>query len=416
MIENLESELLPNLREAKEIHVAVALMNAYGLDKIEETIPEDCLRKYLVGTHLPTPPDILQRLMESESQDSTKISSKVHVSHSNYHPKVYVIRKKNDQLIAFIGSANATRGGFKSNVEMSISIEDQDRCEHLLLWFGKLFEQSSSLSQNFIDRYKAKYIRNKQLESAQRSNDEHFSQEHAKQDNSTSVNPTQFFTQSDFDAFAPSTHFETDSLFVEARGRVRRKMINLHYAIFPQFVDYGMMNIYPARRKQDYTSKHYHSQGIFNAKESIWFNYGKDRQGFTNHLRIQIILMNSERGDQYVGFWIFCKPNSSIEDRERLQTGLSNDIFLDRLYKGLLSLGDSGWIAIGDDDRWISDIKDKEDLVEFLRGDDFSQEFLIGRNYPPNHSEISVENIQETTLIEFSKLYKIYSLMTENVN
>lgn len=415
MIENLESELIPHLKEAKEIHIAVALMNSYGLDTIEETIPEDCLRKYLVGIHLPTPPNILQRLMESESRNSAKISSKVHVSHSNYHPKVYVIRKKDDQLIAFIGSANATRGGFKSNIEMTTSIEDQKRCKHLLSWFGKLFEQSSSLSQNFIDGYKTRYIRNKQLESAQRSNNEHFYQEHSEQANSTFVSETQFFTQSDFDAFAPSTHFETDGPFVDARGQVRRKMINLHYAIFPQFVDYGMMNIYPARRKQDYTSKHYHSQGIFNAKESIWFNYGKDRQGFTNHLRIQIILMNSER-DQYVGFWIFCKPNSSIEDRQRLQTGLSNHIFLDRLYKGLLSLGDFSWIAIGDDDRWISDIKDKEDLIEFLRSDDFSQEFLIGRNYHPNHPDISAENIYETTLIQFSKLYKIYSLMTENVN
>lgn len=416
MIENLESELLPHLREAIEIHVAVALMKHHGLETLEKSVPEECFRKYLVGTHLPTPPEILQRLLELESHDGTNISSRVHISHSNYHPKVYIIRKKNDRFIAFIGSANATKGGFNGNVEMSTAIEDQERCKQLLAWFEKLFGNSSKLSQDFIERYKAKYVRNKQLESAQRANNQQFSGEFSEQNNTTAINPGQFFNQSDFDAFAPVTHFRKETAFVDARGRVREKMIRLHSAIFDQFVDYGMMNIYPAINRRNYTSQHFHSRGNDHIpKESIWFNYGKRRNDFVRHLRVQIILQNSTR-DQFIGFWLFGDRNTSFADRNRLQQGLNNHGFAERFYKCLLLLGAYYWVCVNNRKHEISTFSNKEELIDFIKQDQIHNDLIIGRNYRPNHPDVSIENIQETTLIEFSKLYKIYALMTENVN
>jgi hypothetical protein len=77
-----------------------------------------------------------------------------------------------------------------------------------------------------------------------------------------------------------------------------------------------------------------------------------------------------------------------------------------------LALGGTYWIWIGgNNEKYGSDLESSNDLVEYLIKDNYTQEFIIGRDYDPNDKELSEENIAETVIIEFSKLYKIYSLI-----
>lgn len=91
MLEYLETDLLKNLKDAKSISIAVALIKDYGFNLIENSLPKNCKRKYLVGIHLPTPPDILRRLLDLKNDNPNDISARIYDSRENYHPKVYLI-------------------------------------------------------------------------------------------------------------------------------------------------------------------------------------------------------------------------------------------------------------------------------------------------------------------------------------
>ncbi len=135
-------------------------------------------------------------------------------------------------------------------------------------------------------------------------------------------------------------------------------------------------------------------------------------QSITNHERIQVILRNTDQ-EAYIGIWLYLsKRNSSYFDRQRLKQGLVDIDFIARLYEYTLALGGSYWIRIGDDDEIsVSELENTAQLVNFLLKDNYTQEIIIGRNYDPNDTDLSQENITETVLIEFSKLFKIYELV-----
>ena len=76
MIPQLKDHLVASLKTATELHVAVALMNDFGLDVIEGSVdPVVCKRRYLLGTHLPTSPSVLWRLLKL-SNESDKVEVK----------------------------------------------------------------------------------------------------------------------------------------------------------------------------------------------------------------------------------------------------------------------------------------------------------------------------------------------------
>lgn len=424
MLEYLEADLITNLKDAKAISIAVALIKDYGLNTIEDNLPENCKRKYLVGIHLPTPPDILRRLLVLQQNNPNEIEAKIYNAKENYHPKVYLIEKKSGKLIAFIGSANATRGGFIHNIEMSVTITHQEECIKLQKWFDGLFVSAKKYDEEYIVDYEIIYKRNKTLASTQKSNIDKITNNNIPvSGNNLVVNPGQFFRQSDFDAFALPTQHDTSSFAVELRANVKERLIELSDMIMDSFPDYNITDLHLPYRRNLYTSQHFHSRGHDHiAKESIWLNFGKSRselnnyqgkfyQSFVNHLRIQIILRNSVN-EAYIGIWLYVsKVNSSFYDKKHLKEGLNVPDFTERLYEYIIALGGAYWIMLGDDEINISELENSRQLVDFLSQDDYTQEFIIGRNYQPNDSDLSEENIRETVLIEFSKLYKIYALI-----
>jgi len=150
----LSSDLKIELNKAEEIWVAVGLLNLAGLEFILEHIPTNCKLKFIVGIDLPTDPKALTKLLSLKGKRTINVQL---LTKEFFHPKVYVI-KSNQQLTAFVGSANCTNGGLSDNIEMSIGIKDINICEMLIEWFENfLYPESQPLTFDFIKDYKPKY-------------------------------------------------------------------------------------------------------------------------------------------------------------------------------------------------------------------------------------------------------------------
>jgi hypothetical protein len=425
MIRTLRDELLPVLKSASEIYVAVALMNDYGLKAIEDLLPPDCLRVYLVGVHLPTPPSVFRKLLALQAANPTAVFCRVWREKANYHPKVYLIRSNKGELIAFAGSANATRGGFERNVEISFKISDPPQYANLFEWFTESFMLGKVFDHAYIDKYESTYRRNKQLQATQKSNTDNFTD---RADGVPGINLVvpmgQFFTQGHFDAFAETTHLDTSPAAVRRRKLVRDRMIQLDKLIVPKFAAHGITNLHNHPSSRAITSQHFHSRGnVHITKEAIWLHYGKSKDelllrkpkkmDFGQHLRIQIILRNTNK-EAYIGTWLYvAKGNGSYHDRHYLQTQLPVPGFLDQLFNHLKDLGNAYWIVIDKHTLLIEDMTTPKILETHLRKDQYKGTFNIGRLYQPDDPDLSEDNIVDTVLVEFAKLYKVYDLIKD---
>lgn len=411
----LYNDLHPHLIKADEVWIAVALMTEVALNKIQQTIPPTAHQHYLIGIDLPTSPLVFSRL---KGLQSNKLEAAVLKETYTYHPKVYIIRKQS-KLIAFVGSANATNGGFSNNYEVSIMVDNANQCQELLTWFGNLYLLGKDITDDFIEKYTSVYHKNRIWASTQRSNLNNLISSLVLNNIKTPINKNQFFKQSHYDAFDPAFHSAISKNATTERQKVRKKLLDLDDLIFPKFNAYGISNLHRTQSRLHLTSQWFFSARSSPIKEAIWLNYGKshgelktsDEHSFTNNIRIQVILRNNLT-ERYFGIWLFIgKPNHSFQDRKHLKKELENNDFLELIKTLLIQLGNSYCIKIGKKELEIKDISDKEDLRKFLLKDNFNEYYTIGRNYDPNSEEISELNIAETVLIEFSKLYKLYELI-----
>nr|WP_287939339.1 phospholipase D family protein [Algoriphagus sp.] len=162
IIQQLGPELKKSLKEAEEVWVAVALMNETGLQEIESSIPDSAKVTYILGIHLPTHPRVLKQLSQQEL-----ISEQIRLflyRKTVYHPKVYLIKRK-DGFTCFIGSGNATDGGFRSNIEMGVKLETPDGGEVLGL-INNYIKDSIKVTKTFLEKYTKAFEERKKAEKA----------------------------------------------------------------------------------------------------------------------------------------------------------------------------------------------------------------------------------------------------------
>ena len=426
MIPQLKDHLVTSLKTATELHVAVALMNDFGLDIIEGSVdPAVCKRRYLLGTHLPTSPSVLWRLLKL-SNESDKVEVKIHRSNRNYHPKVYLIRNT-DGLFGFMGSANATKGGMTNNIEMNYGVTNDD-CIPLFEWFGELFNNASKLDDAFIKRYEIVYRKNKQIDRTRQSNlnsmDNQFAYPASTLD---SISLDHFFTKPYYLALRPEVHHiaaAENPAVEQERQSVVNRLLELGDMMYDSFSDYGMVNLERPKTIASRTSRH-SITGRKKYIDALWLHYGKtdeelasyginEVEGFgtlTNHVRLQVILRYIE-GNVYFGIWLYVgKSNGSWYDRDHFIESLDDPNFLKTLRKCFDELGGSYRISIGQDPPLnVGDIENEEQLKTFLKRDDKTSHYKIERNYSPADMALTTENIKKTVLSEFGSLYKLYEL------
>jgi len=162
IIQQLGPELKKALKEAEEVWIAVALMNETGLNEIESNTSAIAKVTYILGIHLPTHPKVLKRLFQ---QELTNESIQLFLYRKAvYHPKVYLIKKKSG-FTCFIGSGNATDGGFRSNIEMGVKFETKDGSE-VLDTINNYIKGSIKVTTDFLKEYAEVFEERRKAEKA----------------------------------------------------------------------------------------------------------------------------------------------------------------------------------------------------------------------------------------------------------
>lgn len=143
----IKDEVENLLSEAIEVNIAVALCSNYAINALLN-VPKSCKLRIVTGVDLPTSLKVL-RVLKSRYKKKARIYTE-----SFFHPKVYIIRMKNKELVAYIGSGNFTEGGLLNNIEVFYKVEDQDECNNISGWFENVFNKSLCITDDFLVKYK----------------------------------------------------------------------------------------------------------------------------------------------------------------------------------------------------------------------------------------------------------------------
>ena len=143
----IKDEVENLLSDAIEVNIAVALCSNYAINALQN-VQKNCKLRIVTGVDLPTPLEALRTL-----KNRYKKKARIYTE-SFFHPKVYIFRLKNKELVAYIGSGNFTEGGLLNNIEVFYKIEDQDECNNISGWFENVFNKSLCITDNFLIEYK----------------------------------------------------------------------------------------------------------------------------------------------------------------------------------------------------------------------------------------------------------------------
>lgn len=141
--------------DAKEVWIAVALLQNHFAELLlsNVSIPDKNLIHIIVGIDLPTDPNAFETLY------SAGCDIKVCTSNVTFHPKVYVVKKRNGRYSAIVGSANATAAGFNSNIELSVHSNDIPFTKSVIDWFNHIDKRTlHNVNRDFIEAYKKEFV------------------------------------------------------------------------------------------------------------------------------------------------------------------------------------------------------------------------------------------------------------------
>ena len=141
--------------DAKEIWIAVALLQKHIAKQLlsNANIQDTNLIHIIVGIDLPTEPSAIETLYNAGCD--------IQVCKSNvtFHPKVYVVKRRNGKYSSIVGSANATTAGFTSNIELSVHSNDIRFSKSVIDWFNHIDKRTlRNVDKCFIETYKQEFV------------------------------------------------------------------------------------------------------------------------------------------------------------------------------------------------------------------------------------------------------------------
>lgn len=91
---DIKQKLQVELLEAKSVWIATAMMSYNGWMFIEENLSKDTEQHFLIGIDLATEPKVFEELL-----NNLHINARVYQTTYTFHPKVYLIQKKDNSLL-----------------------------------------------------------------------------------------------------------------------------------------------------------------------------------------------------------------------------------------------------------------------------------------------------------------------------
>ncbi|GGG94706.1 phospholipase D-like domain-containing protein [Pedobacter zeae] len=407
---NIKEFLGQELTQAKEVWIASAMISRNGLKFIQEHIPKIAKQHYLIGIDLNTEPEVFVRLYANSDHNA-----RVYKSAYTYHPKVYLILGLDDSLKAIIGSSNTTTWGLEKNVEMNFQISDQAECTKLLDWFNGLYAKGHIITPEFIDSYRASFVR-------MRSKVKEIDTEAASLKLELAENSGQFFTHNQHRIFKEIYHTVENDDLKELRKEVRARFLELHSRIYPAFVKEGLVNLHAHHQKKEWVSRHFFNRFSGFYINAMWLHYGKSESElavynngdrsinnpsrFINNIRMQVIIH-----DQDVGLWLMLgRGGASLIDRKHLKNKLADLAFRTVFFDAFKNLGKGYWINAGAP-VGEADIVTADQLAQIVMQSREDAYFIIGRNIYYLDNALSDKQIATTVMEAFKKLYVLYELI-----
>lgn len=404
----IKDYLQMELTQAKEIWIASAIISDSGWSFIQKELPENAIQNYLIGIDLSTPPSVFKSIL-----NNLEINARVFKNDFTFHPKVYIIKKTNEFLTAFIGSSNTTSWGLEKNVEMNFQTIDQEECKKLLNWFNIHFDLGYLITKNFLDKYSAKFKKAKIINNEVETKVKTIKKELSKDEG-------QFFNRNHHEIFKEEYHEISTASINKIRLEVKNKLILLHEDIYPKFKTYKIYDLHHHSHKQDIVSKHYLSFYNSYCVNAMWLHYGKSKphlnsyshphdKSFINNARIQVIMHENS-----VGIWLVLgKDWGSQIDRDFFKSRMQKTTVQNKFFSALKKLDETYWIDYkGYQKRvWVKEIESISALYNIIEKENIEYYFIIGCEIDWLDARLSSNNISKTILIEFKKLYPLYEIM-----
>lgn len=404
--EKLQIELL----EAKSIWIASAIISYNGWKFIQESIPKNTEQHFLIGIDLATEPKVFEELL-----NNLHINARVYQTNYTFHPKVYLIQKKDSSFTAFIGSSNTTSWGLEKNIEMNFQVNDQVECIKLLEWFNEHYSKGYIITEDFFNDYKSKYTRLS-------TKSKEINNEIAQINSEIAKDSGQFFTRNEHKIFEEKYHRINSSDLQRIRKDISNKFKELHKQIYPRFLDHGLDNLHCHHNSREIVSRHFFNRYSGNYVNAIWLHYGKSQKdlsqyvtkdksinrpdSFINNIRLQVIIH-----DNSLGIWLVLgKNNGSRIDRDYFREQMKNDIIRKKFFQAYKNLGNDYWTNISGIPP-IENIETPEELHIYTQKESIEDYFIIGCDIDWLDDRLSKINIENTILQEFQKLYPLYEIM-----
>jgi len=409
-ISNLEDDILKEISRADELWIAAGLISSHGLSYIENLNAQIHI---LVGIDLPTPPKVLRELVSWATKG--KIKFKVYTFEDTFfHPKVY-IWKKGSSLNAYVGSGNMTQGGWKNNVELFWHVEKETECRKLIEWFNRNMDMGIAVDESFINDYEKRVFN-----PGEDANRKHHSRLLDFKAN-YNIDYDFYFRQEDFDAFTYERAVTDNSVAKEARKIVNRKLLALHYRIFPKLRDRGL-DLHHHHKPQNIVSSFAHTARNSKILNGMWLYYGKcsseaashpakndAERSMNNHVRLQLIIR-----EHTVGIWCAVgKGGGSRIDRNHFYEKMELEENRNRFFELMKDLGNEYYLQVAGrrTPYYLKNIGTPQQLNDLAIEDRDNQDqyFIIGMDIAPSDQRLLDSKLEEFIIEEFEKLYPVYA-------
>ncbi len=401
----IKQKLQVELLEAKSIWIATAMISYNGWKFIQENLSNDSEQHFLIGIDLATEPKVFEELL-----NNLHINARVYQTNYTFHPKVYLLQKKDNSFTAFIGSSNTTSWGLERNVEMNFQINDQVECIKLLEWFNEYYSKGYIITEDFFNDYKSKYTRISTKCKEINSDIQQINSDIAQ-------DAGQFFTRNEYKIFEEKYHRINSSDLQRIRKNVSDKFKEIHKIIYPQFSSYGLWDLHCHHNSREIVSRHFFNPFSGNYINAMWLHYGKSskqlqaydeigEKSFINNIRMQVIIHEDS-----LGIWLVLgKDWGSKKDREHFREQMKNSVVSESFFDAYKKLGKDYWMNI-EGIPPIENIKTPEELHIYTQKESIDDYFIIGRDIGWLDDSLSKTNIANTILQEFRKLYPLYEIM-----
>lgn len=406
LYKDIKNRLKIELEQAAAIWIATAMISDGGWEFMQNNIPKEAEQNFLIGIDLATSPNVFESIL-----GNLDINARIYQSENTFHPKVYIIKKSNSELVAFIGSSNATKGGLENNVEMNFIVTDQEECEKLIRWFKNMFQKGYLITDKFVSDYKLKYKNNG-------NNIKEIAKNISLIKEYIALDQKQFFNRNQHEIFNEKYHYINTNNLKKIRKEVHDKFRELHFRIYPKFKEYGLLELHCHHNSRQIVSRHYFNAYSGNYINSMWLHYGKSYEelqkyedqesSFINNIRIQVIIHKDS-----LGVWLLLGKNGgSVKDREYFRKQMQNEQIQEEFYNWFKKLGKQYWIKSSNlKSAKAENILSYQQLTNIVKEETLSDYFIIGRDINFLDDKLSDKNIALTVLGEIQKLYPLYNIM-----